>query len=72
METTSKNNTTSNWIIRNTVKTLPWLLLVHNLIHLIFGNASATPNNTLAFSNFIGIAYLISIRWAINRDHVSA
>jgi hypothetical protein len=72
MDTTSKNNTTSNWIIRNTIKTLPWLLLIHNLSYLIFGNPSATSNNTLAFSNTIGMTYLIIIKWAINSGHVSA
>jgi hypothetical protein len=72
MDTTSKNNTASDWIIRNTVKTLPWLLLIHNLSYLIFGNTSATSNNSLAFSNSIGMTYLIIIRWAINRGYVSA
>jgi hypothetical protein len=72
MEKPSKAIPTSNWIIRNTIKTMPWLLLVHNLLYLIFGNTSATSDNTLAFSNFIGIAFLISIQWAINGGYVSA
>jgi hypothetical protein len=72
MDTTSKNDTASKWIIRNTIKTMPWLLLGHNLLYLIFGNTSATSDNTLASSNSIGIAFLISIQWAINRGYVSA
>lgn len=67
MDRTSKSTTQPNWIIKITIKTLPWPLLIHNFSHLIFGNPLATSNNSLAASNFIGIAYLIIIRWAINR-----
>jgi len=70
MDRTSKNNTQPNWIIRVTIKTLPWLLLVHNLSYIIFASSLAASNSALAASNFIGIAYLISIRWALNRGLV--
>ena len=73
MNTTSKNNTQSNWIISSTIKILPWILLSHNLLYMILGNnSSATSDFSLASGNFIGIAYLICIQWAISRDYISA
>jgi hypothetical protein len=58
-------------IIRTAINIVPWMLLVHNLFYVVFGNAS-DGNNTLAFSNSLGLGYLIVIHWAIKHGYVYA
>lgn len=67
------NNTTtsrpSRSVIRAALTIVPWMLLVHNLVYLIFEGRSENP---LAFSNSLGLAFLIIIQWAIKNGHVVA
>jgi hypothetical protein len=59
--------------IRTAIKIVPWMLLIHNLFYLIIGNTvDGKSGDSLALSNFIGLAFLVVIRWAINNRYVSA
>ena len=67
------NNTTtsrpSRSVIRAALTMVPWMLLVHNLVYLIFEGRSKNP---LAFSNSLGLGFLIIVQWAIKNGHVVA
>lgn len=64
---------TSNRIIRSSVKILPWLMLVHNLLYIVFPSPrDGKTDNTLAWSNFTGIVYLIGIQAAIDGGLIAA
>jgi len=71
MDQPTKSNRQSNWIIRTSMKVLPWLLLIHNLCSLVFGNSFARSISSLATSNFTGLAYLLVMQCATDRGLVS-
>ncbi|KAH0335573.1 hypothetical protein KCU81_g8945, partial [Aureobasidium melanogenum] len=52
-----------SWIIKITMKILPWLMLMHNLLYVIF--PSSRNGNGLAWSNVLSIVYLIAMQAAI-------
>jgi hypothetical protein len=63
----------SEGFIRTGIKIVPWLLLIHNLFYLVIGNTvDGKSGDSLALSNFIGLAFLVVIQWAINSGYVSA
>jgi len=65
--TLNVNKATSNRIIRGSVKILPWLMLLHNLLFIVYPSPrDGKTDNTLAWSNFTGIVYLIGIQAAID------
>lgn len=45
------------------MKILPWLMLMHNLLYVIF--PSSRNGNGLAWSNVLSIVYLIGMQAAI-------
>jgi hypothetical protein len=53
----------SQWILKATIKTLPWILLLHNLAYLLFQDRNESFHTTLAFSNIIGIAFMVCTQW---------
>ena len=66
MEKSTTNNrfwTSCSWIIRITVKILPWLMLLHNLLYIVFpGPSNDKSVSDLAWSNFISVVYLIGMQ----------
>jgi len=64
---------TSNRIIRGSVKLLPWLMLFQNLLYIVYpSHRDGETDNTLAWSNFTGIVYLIGIQAAIDGGLIAA
>ncbi|KAH0286313.1 hypothetical protein KCU62_g6867, partial [Aureobasidium sp. EXF-3399] len=71
--TLNVNKATSNSIIRGSVKLLPWLMLLHNLLYIVFpSQRDGETDKTLAWSNFTGIVYLIGIQAAIDGGLIAA
>lgn len=63
MEKTTKNTSWCSWIIKFTMKILPWLMLMHNLLYVINPSLNTSKGvNDLAWSNFISIVYLIGMQ----------
>jgi hypothetical protein len=63
----------SEGFIKTAIKIVPWMLLIHNLFYLVLGNTvNGRFGDSLALSNFIGLAFLVIIRWAMNSGYISA
>ncbi|KAH0380750.1 hypothetical protein KCU92_g7420, partial [Aureobasidium melanogenum] len=65
MEKSTTNNfwSSCSWIIKITMKLLPWLMLMHNLLYVIFPNSSNGKTDiNLAWTNLSSIIYLIGMQ----------
>jgi hypothetical protein len=59
-------------VIRLAITLIPWILLAHNLLHMVFGNTSTGKSDTsLASNNFIGLSFLVVVQWASSRGYIS-
>jgi ATP-dependent Zn protease len=68
----SKSNSMSTKFIRTATTLIPWILLVQNFFHMVFGNTSTGKSDTsLASNNFIGLSFLVVVQWASSRGYVS-
>ncbi|KAH0291665.1 hypothetical protein KCU62_g2645, partial [Aureobasidium sp. EXF-3399] len=59
----------SRSVVRAALTIVPWMLLVHNLVYLIFEGRFENP---LAFSNSLGLGFLIIYQWAIKNGYIVA
>lgn len=66
MDKSTKYMSCCSWIIRTTMKLLPWLMLIHNLLYVVYPLSNGKTDINLAWSNLFSIVYLIGMQACID------